>query len=251
MHSLYTHTYASRPILRLPRLLPWQTLVVAEYEHVLLYRNGRLEGALAAGVHRLWGRHVQVVRLERRRQVMEIPAQELQTADGLTLKITATLTWQITDAVAAVSRDANHQSALYGAVQLALRQQVASRELGQVMAERAAIAISLREALADEAASIGLAVHAAAIKDIMPNAEARKALAAVAVARQEGMAALEKARGEHAALRALANAARLFKDLPELAHVRGLQVLAEGLRGGATIVVNAAGNGLLPMKPQT
>jgi regulator of protease activity HflC (stomatin/prohibitin superfamily) len=245
---LYAQAYANRT-LRLPRVLPWSTEIVTEHEHALLYRRGRLVGVLGAGVHRFWGRHVTVVRLERRRQLMELPAQELQTVDGLTIKITATVTWQITDAVAAVSHDANHHTALYAAAQLVLRQQVAIRELAQVMAERGPIAIAMGEALAGEAAAIGLAVHAAAIKDIMPNAEARKALAAVAVARQEAFAALEKARGEHAALRALANAARLFKEQPELAQLRGLQVLAEGLRGGATVVVNAGANGLVPVKP--
>ena len=59
---------------------------------------------------------------------------------------------------------------------------------------------------------------------------------------------MEKARGEQAALRALANAARLMKDQPELAQIRSLQVLAEGLRNGASVVVHAGDAGFAPVK---
>ena len=99
--QIYAHAYGSRPLIRLPRLLPWETVLVAEHEFALHYRRGRLIGQLPAGLHRLWGRHVQIVRLDRRRQLMEIPAQELPTADGVTVKVTAQITWQIIDPVAA------------------------------------------------------------------------------------------------------------------------------------------------------
>lgn len=54
-------------------------------------------------------------------------------------------------------------------------------------------------------------------------------------ARLEGLAALERARGEQAALRSLANAARLLKDNPELAQLRVLQAAATARN--ATIVI--------------
>jgi regulator of protease activity HflC (stomatin/prohibitin superfamily) len=190
----------------------------------------------------------ELARLDRRRQIMEIPAQELPTADGVTVKVTAQVTWQIVDAVAAISRDANYQTVLYVAAQQAVRAAVSARSLEQLVSERAAIAAAMREAMTAEAAAVGVTIHAAALKDVMPNAETRKALAAAAIARQEALAALEKARGEQATLRALTNAARLIAEQPALAQLKGLQALAEGLRGGANIVVNAAEAGLLPVK---
>lgn len=229
------------------RLLPWETVEVGEHEFALLYRRGALVRQLPTGVHRLWGRHVRVARLDRRRQLIEVPAQELPTADGVTIKATAQVAWRIADPVAALARDADHRLTLYAAAQQAVRTAVAAHPLGAIASRRAEIAMAMAAAVSDAVAEIGLVVHAATLKDVMPNAETRKAMAAVAFARQEALAALEKARGEQAALRALSNAARLFREQPELAQVRGLQVLAEGMRGGASVVVNAGAGTITPV----
>lgn len=244
--QLQAYAYAARPRIGLPRLLPWTTAQVSEHEFALLYHRGRLVGQLPAGLHRLWGRRL-IFRLDRRRQLLEVPAQELPTADGVTVKVTAQVAWQIVDPVAAVTRDADHRQTLYAAAQQAVRTALAGHVLPVIAAQRAAIAVAMRDAMTAAVAPIGLAVHEAVLKDVMPNAETRKAMAAVTFAKQEALAALEKARGEQAALRALANAARLLKEQPELAQIRGLQVLAEGMRGGASVVVNAGVGGLVPV----
>jgi regulator of protease activity HflC (stomatin/prohibitin superfamily) len=250
LHAL-AYGHAHRPAFRPGRLLPWTTEVVAEHEFALLYTAGRFVRLMTPGLHRLWGRHQQVVRLDRRRQLLEVPAQELPTADGVTVKVTAQVTWSITDPVAAVQRDADHRQTLYAAAQQAVRSALAVHPLAGLAAQRAAIAVAMREAVAGAVAGIGLVVHNAALKDIMPNAETRKAMAAVAFAKAEALAALEKARGEQAALRALANAARLVRDQPELAQVRSMQVLAEGLRGGASVVVNTGAGAVIPVRAAT
>lgn len=246
LHALQALAY--RAPSRGPRLLPWSTELVDEHEHALLYRDGRLVGVLAPGVHRLWGRRVRVQRLDRRRRLLEVPAQELATADGVTIKATAQVTWSIVDPLAAVVRDADHGATLYAAAQQAVRAAISVRTLDRLASERPAIAAELREVMVAETETIGIEVHLAALKDVMINAETRKALAAVVIARQEGLAALEKARGEQASLRVLANAARLLAEQPALAQLKGLQVLSEGLRAGAQIVVNAGDGGLLPLK---
>jgi regulator of protease activity HflC (stomatin/prohibitin superfamily) len=152
--------------------------------------------------------------------------------------------WQITDPLAALVRDADHTQTLYAAAHQAVRVAVGSRSIAVVAAQRQEIATAMQASIAQAVAGIGLAVHQAHLKDLMPNAETRKAMAAVAFAKAEALAALEKARGEQAALRALANAARLVREQPELARVRGLQVLAEGLRAGGKVVVAAGAFGL-------
>jgi regulator of protease activity HflC (stomatin/prohibitin superfamily) len=243
--KILAHAYGQpRPLLRLSNLLPWQFVVADEHEFTLLYRQGRLAGVLSTGAHRLWGRQIQVVRLDRRRQIQEVPAQELPCADGVTVKVTAQVVWQITDPVAMQSQVADHRQTLYAAAQQAVRGAIGSYALTAIAGQRAAIAASMREAVATAVASIGVQVHAASLKDVMPNAESRRALAAVACAKAEALAALEKARGEQAALRALVNAARLIREQPELARIRGLQVLSEGLRGGAKMVVSASAFGM-------
>jgi len=68
--------------------------------------------------------------------------------------------------------------------------------------------------------------------------EIRRLVIEVERAKLEGQAALERARGEHAALRSLANAARLTKDNPELMNLRLLQ--AAGAKG-TTLVLGQSG----------
>lgn len=68
--------------------------------------------------------------------------------------------------------------------------------------------------------------------------ETRKMFTEVERSKLEAEAALERARGEQAALRALANAARLIKDNPALANLRFLQTL-EQAPGAKTIVLGA------------
>jgi regulator of protease activity HflC (stomatin/prohibitin superfamily) len=82
----------------------------------------------------------------------------------------------------------------------------------------------------------GLAVDALALRDVVVPNEIRRAAAAVVTARSEGLAALERARAEVAATRALANAAKMVETHPGLLQLRTLQAVEAG---GATVVLSA------------
>jgi len=71
--------------------------------------------------------------------------------------------------------------------------------------------------------------------------EVRKMFTEVERARREGLAQLERARGEQAALRALANAARNLADNPHLAQLRMLQTM-ENAKGAKTFVLGKPGD---------
>lgn len=247
MYSQSEYATITRPLLHWPRLLPWEEILVHEHEFALLSRKGRIVGQLDPGLHRVWGSHVAVYRLDRRRQLLDVPAQETATADGVTLKVTAQVLWQIRDPIAAFMHDVFYHQTLYAAAQQAVRSSLGAVALTALGPQRPAIAAAMLATVSSALDPIGISVHEVVLKDVMPNAETRKAMAAVAFAKQEALAALEKARGEHAALRALANTARLLKDQPELAQVRGWQILAEGFRGGAQIVVTTNGTTPVPM----
>ena len=74
------------------------------------------------------------------------------------------------------------------------------------LADSAAVtSVTRRNSGANNAAKLGITVHAAEVKDVMFPAELKRAFADVLKAKQEGQAALERARGESAALRNLAN----------------------------------------------
>lgn len=88
-----------------------------------------------------------------------------------------------------------------------------------------------------QAEALGIQVHTAEVRDLMLPGELRKAFSEALKARQEAQATLERARGESAALRNLANAARLLETQPALATLRFLQML-EGSNTAKTFVLN-------------
>ena len=84
------------------------------------------------------------------------------------------------------------------------------------------------------------------LKDLMYPAELKRAFAESLKARQEGQAALERARGESAALRNLANAARVLEGNPELLNLRLLQSITAAQSAGNTLVLGMPA-GFVPM----
>jgi SPFH domain / Band 7 family len=92
-----------------------------------------------------------------------------------------------------------------------------------------------REIAAGRLGEIGVELLSVDVRDVMVPAELKRAYAAVVTARHEGAASLERARGETAALRSLANAGRLLEDHPGLLSLRLVQEL--GAHPGNTVVL--------------
>src|SRR5213078_2426471 len=97
-----------------------------------------------------------------------------------------------------------------------------------------------------EAAKIGINVLAVEVKDVMFPADLKRAFGEVLKAKQEGQAALERARGESAALRNLANAARVLEGNPALMNLRLMQSLMTAQNAGNTLVLGVPG--FVPLK---
>ena len=105
----------------------------------------------------------------------------------------------------------------------------------ELLEHRNEVGPKLTELVRPRAAEIGLDLHRLDLKDIMFPGDLKRTFAQVVAARREGLAALERARGETAALRNLANAARMMETNPALLQLRLLQQL--GASGGNTIVL--------------
>jgi regulator of protease activity HflC (stomatin/prohibitin superfamily) len=141
---------------------------------------------------------------------------------------------KVADPVAYVTAAQEPAQGMYLAIQVALREVLADTRLDELLAARAEHAARLAEAVRG-IDRLGLAVERLEIKDIILPGELKKAQAQVLVARAQGLAALERARGETAALRSLANAARMAADNPALVQLRLLQQL-EGSAGHTVVI---------------
>jgi hypothetical protein len=138
-------------------------------------------------------------------------------------------------------------SVLYNATQLALRAVVSGVAVEALLNQRLEIGAQLLARVQPEAAKIGINVLAVEVKDVMFPADLKRAFADVLKAKQEGQAALERARGESASLRNLANAARVLEGNPALMNLRLMQSLASAQNSGSTLVLGIPG-GFVPLK---
>lgn len=212
---------------------------IHDYQRGLRYREGRLIGLLDPGTHIAIRPFTEIQVMDGRPTSITVPGQEILTADGVALRVSLTASYVVADPVAAVTNDQNYVSALYTALHGGLRQALAGRTADEVIAGRAEIGPAVGGALASELARLGIELLGVDVRDVMVPAELKRAFAGIVAARREGEAALERARGETAALRSLANAGRMVEDNPGLLQLRILQQL--GATSGNTIMLGLPG----------
>src|SRR5260370_5439218 len=106
---------------------------------------------------------------------------------------------------------------------MALRGIVGKEKIDALLENRAGISTKLMELTSGKASEWGLKLISADVKDIMFPGEMKKAFAQVLKAQKQGQAALERAHGETAALRRLANAAGTMNEHPNLLQLPALQ----------------------------
>ena len=213
-------------------------IVVHEWERVLQYRDGQFTEVLGPGVHRRRYFRSQHVRVDLRPRLITVGGQEVPTADGLSVKVALLARVRVAEPRVWYEAAADTEALFYAALQVALRDQAATRTVDELLAARATLGTELATAVAGDGAAAGLAVESVAVRDVVVPAELRRAAADVAVARAQGLAALERARSEVAAARALANAAKLVADNPAILRLRTLQAVEAGQ---ATVILDAKG----------
>jgi regulator of protease activity HflC (stomatin/prohibitin superfamily) len=222
-------------------------IVIRDYEAGLLYKHGKFVRQLGPGRHIVWGFGFGVGTFDLRKRVLAVAGQELLSADNIGLKLSLAVTLNVADPVKAMHEAQDWNAQLYNAVQLGLRAVVAAQPAEALLGNRLNIGQQLVLAVQPEADKIGVKVHAIEVKDVMFPGELKKVFAEVLKARQEGQAALERARGESAALRNLANAARLLENNPALHNLRLLQSISAAGAAGNTLVMGVP-TGFVPLK---
>lgn len=225
-----------------------QRWTVFEGQAGLLYRDGQFVEELGPGRHTRFDvqKRLTLHMLPTVPVVLQRPALTVMSKDQFSFRVSAALTVRVTDAriyqankpVIAYSAgrgisDPNLTSpALDAAFAEALLTHVGQRTLEEFVADpRAALG-----ELATGVSAPGLMVEEIRITEVQVPPEVRKMFTEVERARREGLAQLERARGEQASLRALANAARALQDNPRLADLR-LWQLMEGAKGNKTFVL--------------
>jgi regulator of protease activity HflC (stomatin/prohibitin superfamily) len=220
----------------------YRQATIFEYESGLLFNRGKFQHILAPGAHGYLRGWYTIQKLDMRNRFVTLPGQEVLTADNISLRISLMASFKVGDPYEAVHETANFVEALYLLLQVNLRDVVGSQSVDDLLVKRQQIGEEVFQRSVEQAKAIGLVLLLVNVKDVMFPGEMKEIFARVVNARKEGLAALERARGETAALRNLANAAKQLKDNPELAHLRLLQALEN--HSGNTVVLLPGGEGL-------
>ena len=210
-------------------------VVIFEYQRGLLYRRGRFAGILNPGDHFFFRPFHSIRTVDVRTFSITIPGQEVLSADNVSLKVSLAASYRVSDPYLALNKVASYPEALYMILQLNLRDIIGSLAVDDILVKRDEIGTQLTEKSKPQAAEIGIELSFANLKDVMFPGELKNIFAQVVNARKEGLAALERARGESAALRSLANASSVFENNPNLLQLRTLQMLEKST--GNTVVL--------------
>ena len=234
MTALWTLLILAVIAVTLAVVKPGRTTIF-EYERGLKFVRGRFRGVLGPGVYWHYGFLTQIQRIDVRPARVAVGGQEVLSADGVAVKASIVAAYHVADPERAVLGSDNYQMAIHTELQLALRAIASSVPIEDLLRRRADIPAQLKEAAAPRLRAIGIELEDASLRDLTFPGELKKIFTQVVRARQEGLAALEKARGETAALRNLANAAAMIERNPSLMQLRALQVLAQ--QPGNTLVL--------------
>jgi regulator of protease activity HflC (stomatin/prohibitin superfamily) len=198
-------------------------VTVRDYQRGVRFRNGRLVGLLSTGTHVAVRPFSEIQLLDGRPAALTVPRQAMLTADGVEIHVSLVARYVVVDPVTAVTGDQSWPDALAGALQVRLRGAVAERTVDEVLAARPAIGGTIATAIASDVARIGVELLGVDVSEVMVPAELRHASVAIVAARREAEAAVERARGETAVVKALADAGRLVDQSPSLLRLRAIQ----------------------------
>ncbi|HKY73033.1 MAG TPA: slipin family protein [Nitrospira sp.] len=222
-------------------------VTVYEYERGLKYTNGRFRGLLQPGLYWHFPYFTTITKVDVRPRSVTIPGQEVLSSDSVGLKVSLAMTFQVVDPAKAINTIQDFLSALHLELQVALRIVIGSATIDELLERRNELGARLLEMTTAKCSGLGVQLQSVSIKDIMFPGALKSIFTQVVKAKKEGLAAVEKARGETAALRNLANAAELVERVPALLQLRALH----SSEGNTILFGMPANGGPIPLKARS
>ena len=218
-----------------------------ERDHTgVLFVDGRFVDTLSPGLYAFWKgqSETRIVDVDLRETMVDVSGQDIMTADKVTLRLNAVVTYAVTDARKAVSQTDDVRQALYRETQLVLRAVVGARELDEFLVDKDAVAKDIENGVRGRAGELGLAIASVGIRDVILPGDMKDLMNRVTEAKKAAEANLIFRREETAAMRSQANTAKLLADNPVLMRLRELEVLEKvAAAGKLNIVVGEKADG--------
>ena len=206
-------------------LLAMSLRILREYERGVVFQLGRFWAVKGPGLIVLIPVIQQMVRMDLRTVVLDVPPQDVITHDNVSVKVNAVIYFRIIDPQKAVIQVASFLNATNLLAQTTLRAVVGKHELDQLLAEREKINLDIQTILDSQTEAWGIKVSNVEIKDVDLNETMVRAIARQAEAERERRAKVIHAEGEQQAAEKLLQAANTLSGRPEAMQLRYLQTL--------------------------
>ena len=208
-------------------LVAYSLRVLREYERGVIFQLGRFWLVKGPGLIVLIPVVQQMVRVDLRTVVLDVPPQDVITRDNVTVKVNAVVYFRVIDPQKAIIQVVDFLNATSQLAQTTLRAVLGKHELDTLLAEREKLNLDIQLALDTQTDAWGIKVSTVEIKDVDLNENMVRAIAQQAEAERARRAKIIHAEGEQQAAEKLLQAAETLSQRPEAMQLRYLQTLTQ------------------------
>jgi regulator of protease activity HflC (stomatin/prohibitin superfamily) len=208
-------------------LLLYTFRVLREYERGVVFMLGRFWKVKGPGLVIVIPLIQQMVRVDLRTIVMDVPSQDVISRDNVSVKVNAVLYFRVIDAERAIIQVEDYLAATSQLAQTTLRSVLGQHELDDMLAERDKLNHDIQRLLDEQTDAWGIKVSNVEIKHVDIDESMIRAIARQAEAERERRAKVIHAEGELQASEKLGQAADVLTRSPGSFQLRYLQTLTE------------------------
>lgn len=214
-------------ILLLAVLVASAIKVLREYERGVVFQLGRFWKVKGPGLIVLIPVVQQMVRVDLRTVVMDVPPQDVISRDNVSVQVNAVVYFRVVDPQKAIINVEHFYEATSQLAQTTLRSVLGQHDLDEMLAEREKLNDDIRNILDAQTDAWGIKVANVEIKRVDLNETMVRAIARQAEAERLRRAKIIHAEGEQQAAEKLVEAAKLLGGDPRAIQLRYLQTLTE------------------------
>jgi len=201
--------------------------VLREYQRAVVFFLGRYQGVKGPGLIVILPVVQQMVRVDLRTVVLDVPPQDVITRDNVSVKVNAVVYFRVVDPQHAIIQVANFLEATSQLAQTTLRAVLGKHELDALLAERDKLNQDIQTVLDQQTDAWGIKVSNVEIKQVDLGENMVRAIARQAEAERERRAKVIHAEGELQAAEKLLQAAETLSQRAEAMQLRYLQTLTQ------------------------
>jgi regulator of protease activity HflC (stomatin/prohibitin superfamily) len=211
--------------------------ILRQYERAVVFTLGRFQGVKGPGLVLLIPFFQQMVRVDLRIQVIEIPTQDVISHDNVSMKVDAVLYFNVVSPERAIIQVQRYLPATVMLAQTTLRAVLGQHELDEMLSERKKLTANVQSILDAQTETWGIKVSNVEIRTVELTENMVRAIAKQAEAERDRRAKVIHAEAEFQASQTLVNAAQILSTIPAAMQLRYLQTLTEiGAEQNSTVI---------------